>query len=509
MPRRPTTKSGRSVLIVDDNAEYLSSCARLVGRDGHDVLTAHNAREGLAILRSRAVDLVLVDYFMPGMTSEELVAELRRFNPLVQVVLQTGYANDRPPREMLQRLDIQGYHDKSEGPEKLRMWIDIGLKAAFTTQLLNKSRIGLAYILSVTPELHRIQPLEDLLQGVLVQTVGLLGAVDSFLAVAPAAREADAEHGFVAVTHRGGELRICAATGRFAGHESLQGAVGDERARRLASALERSLPETHDGATVVPLRVGDTNLGMIYVDRTFSSEREVELLMLFANQAAVAIQNVSLYELAAVDPLTRVYTRRFYEHAFIRELRTAQRAGAPIGFVLVDVDDMKTLNDSGGHLAGDRALEALGALLKGATRASDIVGRFGGDEFAVLLPRTDAAGARAVVDRIVDATRTLSVEAADGTPLPVRVSVGAVVLDAAATFDRRAPPTPHRFFKSLARAMIARADEALYTVKGDGKGRAAPIQSMAWTREEDAPMDAESGSHRLAAAFGMPLLDAR
>ena len=122
-------QSGRSVLIVDDNEEYLVATAQVVERDGHEVLTAGDAAGGLAILRARDVDLVLVDYLMPGMTGEDFVREMRSFRPTTQVVLQTGYASEHPPRELLRRLDIQGFHDKADGPDKLVLWVEIGLKA--------------------------------------------------------------------------------------------------------------------------------------------------------------------------------------------------------------------------------------------------------------------------------------------------------------------------------------------------------------------------------------------
>lgn len=124
---------------------------RLLAREGHTVIAANNPLQALEILRRERVDLVLVDFFMPQMTGEAFVMELRSFNPLVQVILQTGYASEQPPRELLRRLDIQGYFDKSEGPDKLLLWTDVGLKAAFAVQLLEKGRLGLRYILNVTP----------------------------------------------------------------------------------------------------------------------------------------------------------------------------------------------------------------------------------------------------------------------------------------------------------------------------------------------------------------------
>src|SRR5260370_14349898 len=150
--------SGYTVLLVDDSPDYLQATRLLLEREGHNVLTATNGPEALGILPQQNVDLLLLDYFMPGMTGEQVVAEIRKFDPFVQVILQTGYASEQPPRELLHRLNIQGYYDKTEGPEQLLLWTTVGLKAAFTIQLLFKSRPGVAFILSKTPALHPIPP---------------------------------------------------------------------------------------------------------------------------------------------------------------------------------------------------------------------------------------------------------------------------------------------------------------------------------------------------------------
>ena len=84
------------------------------------MLTATNGPKRSASSRSSRSTLLL-DYFMPGMTGEQVVAELRKFDPFVQVILQTGYASEQPPRELLHRLNIQGYYDKTEGPEQLSL----------------------------------------------------------------------------------------------------------------------------------------------------------------------------------------------------------------------------------------------------------------------------------------------------------------------------------------------------------------------------------------------------
>src|SRR4029077_12165549 len=82
----------------------------------------------LRILQETDVHVVILDYFMPRMTGAQLVEQIRTFDPYVQIILQTGYAGEKPAREMLEELDIQGYHDKADDPERLLLWVDVALK---------------------------------------------------------------------------------------------------------------------------------------------------------------------------------------------------------------------------------------------------------------------------------------------------------------------------------------------------------------------------------------------
>lgn len=127
--RATVEPSGFTILVVDDKEEILTSTRLLLEKEGHRILTASNGEEALALFHPDQVHLVIVDYFMPEM-SGVVVQAIRQRDADVQILLQTGYSGEKPPRKMLRSLDIQGYHDKSEGPERLLLWVDVALKEA-------------------------------------------------------------------------------------------------------------------------------------------------------------------------------------------------------------------------------------------------------------------------------------------------------------------------------------------------------------------------------------------
>lgn len=128
--RHGAESTGFTVLVIDDQEETLVSSQLLLEREGHRVLTASSGREGLSVFRTTPIHLLIVDYFMPEMTGEQVIRAVRELDEDVQIILQTGYSGEKPPREMMKLLDIQGYHDKSDGPERLLLWVDVMLKAA-------------------------------------------------------------------------------------------------------------------------------------------------------------------------------------------------------------------------------------------------------------------------------------------------------------------------------------------------------------------------------------------
>ncbi|MBI5485713.1 MAG: diguanylate cyclase [Deltaproteobacteria bacterium] len=488
----------RTILLVDDSPDYTEASRRLLEREGHTVFCTGDGAEAIEVLRSHEIDLVLLDYYMPGLTGEETVARLREFNPHVQVILQTAYAGEKPPREMLRRLDIQGYHDKSEGPEKMLLWVDVGLKAAFAVQLLHKSRKGLRYLLDIAPDLHKFQPLDDLLQGVLWQVAGLLGVTSSFIAEvppSPAATGAPAAQGFVAIVEGEAELVVRASTGRFTTRSRVEHCLPSPSLEAVRRAMSEGRILVEESSTIVPLRAGETTIGVIFLDQPIVLDQHVELLGIFANQAALAVQNARLYALATMDGLTGVYVRHFLEQSLVRDLRLAFRARLPLALLVVDLDDLKRINDAAGHGAGDAALRRTGRVLREAIRGSDMAGRFGGDEFVLVLGQTDLDGAELVAGRILQLVGQSSVTGPLGE-IPLRCSMGGtVVRPHEFALDTLPRPLPHQYFHRTSRRLLASADEALYRAKKAGGHRYCAGQMVDWAPlSEEGPTGGPTGA---------------
>ena len=165
MTRSSRPPSGYTVLVVDDQEEALRSTRRLLERDGHRVLLASSGQEALDLFHRERPQLLVVDYFMPGMTGEEVVREIRREDDDVQILLQTGYSGEKPALEMLEALDIQGYHDKTDGAQRFLVWVRACLKAHLQLQRAREAeRLKSQFLANMSHELRT--PMSGVLGGI-------------------------------------------------------------------------------------------------------------------------------------------------------------------------------------------------------------------------------------------------------------------------------------------------------------------------------------------------------
>ena len=164
-----------------------------------------------------------------------------------------------------------------------------------------------------------------------------------------------------------------------------------------------------------------------------------------------------IYRMTTVDGLTQVFNRRYFEDAIERELSRSRRYTRPLSLVLLDIDHFKKINDTYGHLAGDAVLKELALTVRARTRREDVFARFGGEEFALLLPEVDQKGAMLLAEKarkLVEKHRFQF----DGEHIVVTMSAGV------ATMVKKSE-NPNE--------LIRRADEKLYEAKTGGRNRVA------------------------------------
>ncbi len=195
----------------------------------------------------------------------------------------------------------------------------------------------------------------------------------------------------------------------------------------------------------------------------FFNAYHAQRLRVFADQAAIAIENARLYSqvqhLAIVDDLTSLYNRRGLFELGRREVERALRYNRPLSALFVDIDHFKRFNDTYSYATGDIVLQTLAERLKSNTREIDVVGRYGGEEFVILIPESEPANAIQVAERIRQDVETLLVPTEWGD-LSITISIGVAQLDAGYKYP------PHTL-----NALIATAGEALHKAKLGGRNR--------------------------------------
>ena len=271
--------------------------------------------------------------------------------------------------------------------------------------------------------------------------------------------------------------RLREANARFG--DALAATLDTEQLRRVI--VETAVEATHaDGGVVIAedgsyVETGDVGSGgkrmefelsagrrsfgrLVLVGEEFDPDQRMTAASL-AGQAVVALENARLHRIverqALVDGLTGLANRRQADETLAAELARIDRLGGPVGLILADLDDFKAVNDRYGHPTGDVVLREFADTLRETVREIDTAARWGGEEFAVILPGTDLEGAAHVAERIRVALAERTVMTVDGEPLHVTASFGAAASTPASTVE----------------SLIETADDALYRAKRAGKDR--------------------------------------
>ncbi|MBU8922880.1 MAG: sensor domain-containing diguanylate cyclase, partial [Bacteroidales bacterium] len=227
--------------------------------------------------------------------------------------------------------------------------------------------------------------------------------------------------------------------------------------------------DRHNSVISAPLMAKSAVFGIILSindqDQKEFTDDDIHMLTILSNQAAIAFENYFLYKKLEIesitDGLTGIYNYRHLIRSIKIEMKRAMRFNQVFSFLMLDVDNLKEYNDRNGHLSGSRALTDIAGILKSNCRDIDIVAKYGGDEFAILLPQTDITGAKTMGKRILKSIEKFKFDRVKSGLLTCSLGIAVYPEDALEVEQ-----------------LIDRADSALYKAKAGGKNNIKIYRSL-------------------------------
>jgi two-component system cell cycle response regulator len=453
---------GDRILVVDDDPAILQVLSRFLSKQGYEVAAVARGREALESLGDGGFPLAILDLNLPDIPGLDLMARLKSVSPDTEVILFTGLGGLDSAVAAL-RLGAYDYLVKSELklPELLavveralerralalanRELLD-GLRQA-QGELAKRRAAELAQIRLIGERLARPLTIGELTQGLgaliweslplaflALVLLGPNGETIGAIQHTAAGQSPEAIQNFTAWFRDGLSRRGPQAGGglpvRLAGQEVCWEEIAAGRVHGVAAAV-RPQPFTPE---------------------------EAELFRIFLLQGEAALKNLLLFEevksLAIRDGLTGLYNYRYFWEMLNQQVGQSRRYGWPLSLLFLDLDDFKVVNDTWGHQVGDQVLKAVAAFLQHEVRQADLLCRYGGEEFVVLLPQTPAEQAQVMAERLREGIAAQMVSPG-GREVRVTVSIGVAGL---------------REGEDSA-ALVNEADRAMYQAKQTGKNR--------------------------------------
>ncbi|NQT23614.1 MAG: sensor domain-containing diguanylate cyclase [Candidatus Omnitrophica bacterium] len=239
--------------------------------------------------------------------------------------------------------------------------------------------------------------------------------------------------------------------------------TNDEARKKINPNLQKLLKTEY--FVTIPLKSKDKVLGAILVDNVFTkkpiTKSDIRILTMFGNHVGLAIENSRLYEktvlLSKTDWLTKLWNSGEFHKRLGSSIEKAKLSETPLSLVMIDVDNFKIYNDTLGHQKGDAALRRAAQILNEKSRQGDIVTRYGGEEFCIIMPYTDNKDAKLIAERLREEIETFFTKHSRADKVPIlTISLGI------ASFPKDA---------SDKNGLIDKADNALYEAKKSGKNK--------------------------------------
>ena len=421
----------RRILVVDDDRLIREFVCDALRDEGFDVEAVASGPEALDTLAKRSpFDLLLTDLSMRGMDGIELLERIKLEHPKTDVVILTAYASVDSALNAL-RLGASDYLIKPAKPPEIvycvqrvmlrRDVLDENQSLRDCVQALEASRV-----LTSCMETSDVLPMA---LDILLRVLGRTRAVGRLVSLSPQNSDGIYLRGFV--EPQAVALRAQIERGKL--FEPL-GIEGPDRGIGSSQDLPASLEIDGRSALALALRLDGRLIGAIWIfaDGQSFDEAERRAADLVVSQAQLAMVNAERFlrarEKAFIDDVTDLYNARYLFSALDREVTRAGRSQSEVSVLFLDLDRFKLVNDRFGHLVGSRVLRELGQLFHRSVRSIDVVGRYGGDEFTIVLVDTAHESALQVAERIRVMVEETPFGTVSGIKLSLTVSIGVATL---------------------------------------------------------------------------------
>ncbi|MCK5534369.1 diguanylate cyclase [bacterium] len=402
------------VIIVDDEPIITESLSSSLEEENWHVFSTNQGEKAVELAEKIRPDVAIIDLQLPNISGLEIAQAIKEMDSGVCIIIITAHAKMETAISAL----LGGAYDYITKPydiSHVKSVVRKGLEKRFLA-LKNKE-----LIIRLKREKRRVEAILEISKMFNV-IISLSDLVD--FCVVKVSHMLEAQRGsLMLVDKESKELFICGAYGldekvvkdtRLRIGESIAGRVVESGEPLCVVDIENDMRLLRKNQPIydsksficIPLKQEEEIIGVFNFSNKepFFTEEDVSFVSIVAHQAAIAIQKIRLYDmvtkLAITDELTGLFNRRYFIRQLKEEIKRNKRYHRSLSLIMFDVDDFKEFNDNYGHLTGDAVLKKITKILIANVRNVDIVSRYGGEEFIVILPETDIQEAARVAEKI-------------------------------------------------------------------------------------------------------------